>query len=127
MEIGDVFDNQLMIVDGIAFLSSNIELLDKIESGDLKNSTQQVPTNINAMVKQNPIALFLDFNSLKRTGVPGANSLDILEFSSNKLEANLNLELKDKSVNSLQAIFEAVNKEYLTNKEKRQPVSQEKS
>ena len=79
------------------------------------------------MVNENPLALFVDFNSLKRIGLPGTSDLDLLELSGNKKGADFQLGMKNESVNSLQAIFEILNKEFLKDKAQKQEVSQEKS
>lgn len=125
-DLGSAFDNQLMITDDIAFLSGNIDRLDAIEYATL-SPTNQIPANLKKLANQHPLALLIDFNSYKRIGIPGGEDLDLLELFGNKKAADLQLTMKNQEVNSLQAIFEAVNKEFLKNKEQKQPVSQEKS
>ncbi len=125
-EIGSAFDNQLMLHNGIAFIAGNIDRLDNIEKGNI-TATKQLPIQINEMVNANPLALFVDFNSLKRVGMLNTKSLNLLELIGNKKEANLNLTMQNKEVNSLQAIFEAINEEFVRTREQKQPVSQEKS
>jgi len=125
-EMGDAFDNQLMIHDGIAFIAGNISRLDDIEKGNIK-TTKQLPVDINRMVNENPLALFIDFNALKRVGVLNTESLDVLDLVGNKKEAALQLSMQKKGINSLQAIFEAINEEFVKTREQKQPVSQEKS
>lgn len=126
LEIGSPYDNQLMIHDGIAFISGNMDRLDAIDHGTIV-ATEKAPTNIVKMVNENPLALFVDFNSLKRIGLPGTGDLDLLELSGNKKGADFQLGVKNESVNSLQAIFEILNKEFLKDKAQKQEVSQEKS
>ncbi len=126
LEVGDVFDNQLMIHDGIAFISGNMTRLDAIENGTIVKANK-APANVIQMVNENPLALFVDFNSLKRIGLPGTNALDLLELSGNKKGADFQLGMKNESINSLQAIFEILNEEFLKDKEQKQEVSQEKS
>lgn len=125
-DLGSAFDNQLMITDNIAFISGNIDRLDAIEDGMIA-PTDQLPANIKKMANQNPLGLFVDFNSFKRIGVPGGEDLDLLELIGDKKGADFQLTMKNGEVNSLQAIFEAVNNEFLKTKEQKQPVSQEKS
>ena len=126
LEIGDAFDNQLMIHDGIAFISGNISRLDAIEERKIK-ATKQLPININRMVKENPLALFIDFNALKRVGILNTESLNLLELVGNKKGADFQLSMKNEEINSLQAILEAINEEFVKTREQKQPVSQEKS
>lgn len=126
IELGSPFDNQLMLHNGIAFISGNIDRLDKVENGTIK-STKQLPTNINEMVHTNPLALFIDFNSLKRVGMLNTESLNLLELVGNKKGADLEISMKNEGINSLQAIFEAINEEFIRTNERKQPVSQEKS
>ena len=126
IELGSAFDNQLMLHNGIAFISGSIDRLDKIEDNTIK-STKQLPTNINEMVQTNPLALFIDFNSLKRVGMLNTESLNLLEFVGNKKGANLEVAMQKEGINSLQAIFEAINEEFVRTNELKQPVSQEKS
>lgn len=126
MQIGSPFDNQLMLHDGIAFITGNIDRLDNIAQGTIV-STKQVPTNIKEMVDTNPFALFIDFNSLKRVGILNTTSLNLLTLISNKKEADFQLSMQNQEINSLQAIFEAINEAFLETREQKQPVSQEKS
>ncbi|MFK7980852.1 MAG: DUF4836 family protein [Saprospiraceae bacterium] len=126
MDLGSAFDNQLMIKDGIAFIAGNIDRLDNIASGNIKN-TKQLPVEINKMVNANPLALFIDFNSLKRVGILNTASLNLLELFGNKKGADFELSMQNQNINSLQAIFEAINEAFLETKEEKQPVSQEKS
>lgn len=126
MDIGSAFDNQLMLHDGIAFISGNIARLDKIEQGKIK-STKQLPTTIKQMVNANPLALFVDFNALKRVGILNTESLNLLELIGNKKGADVELSMQNQQINSLQAIFEAINTNYVEEKEQKQPVSREKS
>ncbi|GEM_PF-2833024 len=126
MDIGSAFDNQLMLQDGIAFIAGNIARLDDIEKGNI-NGTKQLPVNINQMVNQNPLSLFVDFNALKRVGILNTESLNLLELIGNKKGANFQLSMQNQQINSLQAIFEAINKVFVEDKEQKQPVSQEKS
>jgi len=125
-DLGSEFDNQLMISDNIAFIAGNIDRLDAIEHGSVA-ATNQFPNNIKTMANENPLGLFVDFNSFKRIGVPGGEDLDLLELIGNKKGADFQLSMKNGEINSLQAIFEAINKEFLKTKEQKQPVSQEKS
>ncbi len=126
LEVGSAFDNQLMIQDGIAFISGNTTRLDAIDTGTIV-TVNKAPSNIVKMVNENPLALFVDFNSLKRIGLPGTSALDLLELSGNKEGADFQLGMKNESINSLQAIFEIVNDEFIKDKELKQEVSQEKS
>ena len=126
IEIGSAFDNQLMIHDGMAFISVNTDRLEAIDNGTIVTA-DKAPANIVKMVNENPLALFVDFNSLKRVGLPGTSRLNLLEFSGNKKGADLQLGLKDESINSLQAIFEIINEEFLKDREQKREVSQEKS
>jgi len=125
LDLGSAFDNQLMIQDGVAFIAGNIDRLDNIAAKSIKN-TKQVPTNIKEMVGANPLALFIDFNSLKRVGMLNTASLNLLELIGNKKGADFQLSMKNQEINSLQAIFEAINEAFLETKEQKQPVSQEK-
>ncbi len=126
IELGSPFDNQLMLHNGIAFIAGNIDRLDKIENGIIK-STKQLPISINEMVNTNPLALFIDFNSLKRVGMLNTASLNLLELVGNKKGAALEVRMQNEEINSLQAIFEAINEDFLRTTEQKQPVSQEKS
>ena len=126
IDIGSSFDNQMLLIDGMAFISGNIDRLDAIELGEIKSNPQS-PENVKNLLNQNPLALYIDFNSLKRIGVPGAADLDEMEFNSNRQGANFQLGMKNQEENSLHAIFEAINSAFVEENEKRQPVSQEKS
>jgi len=126
LEVGDIFDNQLMIHDGIAFISGNRTRLDAIDKETIV-TTKKAPANIVKMVNENPLALFVDFNSLKRIGLPGTNALNLLELSGNKKGADFQLGMKNESINSLQAIFEILNDEFVKDRELKREVSQEKS
>jgi len=126
LEVGSAFDNQLMIHDGIAFISGNTARLDAIDNGTIVTANK-APSNIVKMVNENPLALFVDFNSLKRIGLPGTSALDLLELSGNKKGADFQLGMKNESINSLQAIFEILNEEFIKDRELKQEVSQEKS
>lgn len=125
-EIGSSFDNQLMVHNGIAFITGNIDRLDDIEKGNIK-ATRQLPIQVNDMVTNNPLALFVDFNALKRVGILNTESLNLLELIGNKKEANFQLSMKNENQNSLQTVFEAINEEFVRTTEEKQPVSQEKS
>ncbi len=118
-------ESQLILKDGIAFLSGNAALLDQIESGRLE-ATEQLPVNIKSLVNQHPLALFLDFNSLKRVGIPGVKNFDQLQFSSTGRGADFKLDMKEKKINSLYAIFKAINQEFLKDREQKQTVSEGK-
>lgn len=126
LEIGSPFDNQLLIKDGIAFISGNTSRLDAIDNETIVTS-DKAPINIVKMVNENPLALFVDFNSLKRVGLPGTSALNLLELSGDKKGADFQLGMKNESINSLQAIFEILNEEFIKGKELEQEVSQEKS
>ena len=126
LEMGSPFDNQLMIHDGIAFISGNISRLDDIEKGNIR-AAKKLPTNIGHMVNENPLALFIDFNALKRVGMLSTESLNLLELIGNKKGAEVELSMQNEGINSLQAIFEAINKDFIKTREQTQPVSQEKS
>ena len=126
IDLGSPFDNQLMLHNGIAFISGNVARLDDIEKGNII-STKQLPVSLNKMVNQNPLSLFVDFNSLKRVGMMNTESLNLLELVGNKKGADLEVSMQKEGINSLQAIFEAINEEFIRTSEQKQPVSQEKS
>ncbi|MEM1123906.1 MAG: DUF4836 family protein [Bacteroidota bacterium] len=126
MDLGSEFDNQLIIHEDIAFLSGNINRLDAIENGTIAK-TDQIPQNIQAIANENPIGILVDFNSMKRVGVPLGIDLDEIACLGNQEGVDFQLTMKNKKVNSLQAIFEAINREFLKTREQKQPVSQEKS
>ena len=126
IEIGDAYDSQLIIKEGIAFLSSNIDLLDEIEAGPDADSSIQIE-DLSKIINQNPLSLFLDFNALKRIGISRVESLSRLEFKSDKRTANFRLDMQEKEGNSLLTIFKAINTEFKKSLEQKQPVSQTKS
>ncbi|MEM6317006.1 MAG: DUF4836 family protein [Bacteroidota bacterium] len=125
-DIGTSFDNQLIIKEDIAFISGNISRLDAIEMGDI-SPTDRVSQDVLELTEANTLALFADFNSLKRLGIPWTPAMDKLMWNINGKGSNFELTMRQEEVNSLQAIFEAVNDEFLKDKAQKQPVSQEKS
>jgi len=126
IELGEVFDNQLMIKDDIAFLAANIEQLDAIESGSILQN-KLLPQSIKELFNNNPVSLFLDFKNLKRMGIPAAEALNQLNWTGNKNGSDFKLEMKTKNTNSLQELINAYNDYFIQTREQKQTVSQEKS
>lgn len=118
--------SQLMFKGDLAIFSSSVEILDAIEGGTI-TSTQQLPTNVKSMFKQNPVALFMDLSSLKRMGVQGDNPFKTLEVSSSSKKSDLNFEMIEKEGNSLNTILKSANEEFKRKRTQRQSVSGGKS
>ncbi len=109
---------KLMVTKDMLFVSADEELLKKIKDGGFKKSERAKKEVLNVL-NGSTIASYFDFEVMK-------NAIDGLEeFSFTKLEltfkgsqADSKMKLKDKSQNSLKAIFEMLNEAYLKENKK---------
>ncbi len=120
--------SNLLITDEVFFVSNNLALLEKIKSGGYAPA-ERVSNDVFSTLSGNSMGGYIDFNAIKDL----AGRIDEMPFETARINAgltssSLKMEMKNKEVNSLKALFGLLNEMYLKDKaqqEKREEAREE--
>jgi len=110
-------DAQLVILDDMLLVSGDPGIISKVIEGGFSGGDQIDKSKIKTL-RSNIFSGFSDFSKLIKTrdGKEMDLNFDQMNFSTNRKNADFNMDFKDKSVNSLKQLFESINEIYLADK-----------
>ncbi|MEL6845632.1 MAG: DUF4836 family protein, partial [Bacteroidota bacterium] len=101
-------EGELLIKDGIVYISSSSKIIGDIESGDFTSASK---TNWGKdLLRNNSFSTFVDFNNIDplQEAIPG-DHMDQLRIKSENGTTDLELTMKNGSINSLKALMQMIN------------------
>jgi hypothetical protein len=105
---------QIIIKDDIVFSSFDIDLINSIKDGSIKNSVDKKLMN---KVSGNVFGMFMDYEALaEMMDDDVAVEITTMEIAAKRKNSDFLLNFKDKNTNSLKQAFEMMNSLYLKDK-----------
>ena len=108
----------LLIKNDLFFISTNESRLQKINAGGY-HSADQVDASIYQNIVSNSIGAYIDLKTYKDLSIgieKGQEAFNNISFNATLESAYLKMEMQDKNMNSLQALFKLMNEIYLSEK-----------
>ncbi|MFT4760659.1 MAG: hypothetical protein ACI9XO_002197 [Paraglaciecola sp.] len=103
----------MLVKNGMMFISSDEALLSKLKEGKLSKSERAMGDMVN-LLNENTMGAYFDFEAVRGFSKDLENiHFDHLEVKMKNSGADFKMELEDKNMNSLKAIFQMVNESYL--------------
>jgi hypothetical protein len=111
---------EMLIKNGVVYLSSNDDLLDAIAGGNF-NTGGQLPKDLAELAAQNAIAALADLAWMAKVEDDFANfPARRMQFTTSREKAEATMEMNDQEENSLKQFFEWMNTEYQQKEIRRQ-------
>ena len=104
---------QMVLKDGMLFISADESLLEKLQGGKLSKA-DRADGKIIDVLDENVLGAYFDFEAVRDMSTELKNvQFDHIEFEVDGKGAKFKMDLENDNVNSLKAIFEMINDSYL--------------
>jgi hypothetical protein len=114
---GKGFGN-LLVKDGMMFVTGDEALLAKLKEGKLNKSERATGDMVN-LLNDNTMGAYFDFEAVRNFSKDLENiHFDHLEIKAKGNGSDFKMEMEDKNMNSLKAIFKMINDSYLDAKKR---------